>query len=108
MKLEPRCPICEARGCLGHGPNEKETKALSLNIPIGDIVGVRKPRLKSHIVFRTLEEHGPATVDLPLNERQRQLARIHVQAVDGVIESAVNHLDAIPNDVSDDEIVYEN
>lgn len=63
MKLEPRCPICEARGCFGHGSNEKEVKAYSLDISLDSFERVKQPRLKKHFVFRTVEEYGIATVD---------------------------------------------
>lgn len=115
MKVDSKCPICEARGirvdyeikrcgdcgkeiskrlgiclqhpdaqldivrnvggCAGHGTDERAVKAISTEGNLEPFIGGLKPRLTKHIVFRTLEEHGPATVDIPLTVEQRQSIR---------------------------------
>ena len=41
----------------------KEVKVFSLNVSLESFEGVKQPRLKKHLVFRTVEEYGIATVD---------------------------------------------
>lgn len=62
----PEAPTESVRnvgGCAGHGVDERAVKAMAMEGNLEPFIGGLKPRLTKHIVLRTLEEHGPASVD---------------------------------------------
>jgi hypothetical protein len=45
LNLLLQCEICEARGCNGHGKNERETKAFSRGVDVSVYKDVAEVRL---------------------------------------------------------------